>query len=933
MSWQAVGSVLSMGLVVGSLSAAVLGPDPDPVVVTEREDATPSVSVAAQAGAVEGSGSLQAVQGAGAQSAAKFVVTPASGTLSGGALAADRVAGGAGVHGYEPDPIGTKIGGHKLDGDNVDARGLSFDEATSTLHVLDAGRRSIFSYAYDAANESLGAPSEWSLPSLGGVSCTNARGLARTCENGQEVFYVLSWAGAVTTQVPLAQQSAALLAQGGELLSSKVARLWRFEPASGCTSYVDLSAGSYGIGDKEVLGLTAHEGQLYVSFDPTGYKGLTKRVRRGVLRLDLADWSLLQAGSELARTKHMPCSGRVVEEDGVEVVRASYGLAVVHVDGVPYLYGSVGEGDLYAADLASGRGLFSFGRPSTSGTREDQSVWGLTFGAGALWVATRVEGADRVERVNVTSGLDTPELGERKIRALSMRVASTPESAIPVDRGVVRHNFCEPRLDRHQGFDAASLCVINEAGGNAEILDVAISVENDPEGTQHLTRVRYTNTVEPYYAARVEMNTWARDKRHFVYPHRVSKADAPGEGYTGDDETLYELSDTDAYACFVQRVRDHIEATYGVPADMENPYWAARNVVEYMLETYHYPNHDLGYRNPSDPARGHFENNPASRKASLSAGPRDGDEIISCSPSSVLVAGVMRHLGIPARWIGSTHQRSTGGNGEEHWDLDGDGFMGQDEEAEGANGHRWAEVWLGPHYGWQLFDGTPSTPTNDDYASAPDPKAQWKFMDECAGPVDDHRIVLTTSSGKSLATFVDYEPAAGTGGDQRYNIRGRYEHPELWKHSSHRIRFSNPCSLELTASSTLFGRAVEASWTLSGPWSLDPDAEFDLVLERYTARNGDLEETTTVERKIAYDAGSFSADLSGEPAGWYRLKLVKRGDTATGGRSGWFQLSDLSAQRLDNPPSLLLDSGSRPSYPGAQEDPPSLQLDSGQSGE
>ncbi len=105
-----------------------------------------------------------------------------------------------------------------------------------------------------------------------------------------------------------------------------------------------------------------------------------------------------------------------------------------------------------------------------------------------------------------------------------------------------------------------------------------------------------------------------------------------------------------------------------------------------------------------------------------------------------------------------------------------------------------------------------------------------------------------------------------------------------------------------------------------------------LVAQRYTARNGDLEETTTVERRIASDAGSFSADLSGKPAGWYRLKLVKRGDSATGGRSGWFQLSDLTARPVDNPPSLQLDSGSKPSYPGPQ-DPPSLQLDSGQSGE
>lgn len=927
MSWQAVGSVLGMGLVLGSLSAAALS---DPVVTQERS-ALATTPVAGQAGGVASpSGSSHSPQGGSVPLAATALAPPSAARLGAAGLALEHPAGGLSGVGYEADPIGTKVGGHKLDADNVDARGLSFDAASNTLHVLDASRRAIFSYVYDPASESLGAPSEWSLPSLGGVSCRNPRGLARAFESGQEVFYVLSWVKAATPQprAPLPQDPPSLVADSGSLVLGPASRLWRFEPATGCTSYVDLSASAFGLGGQELLGLTVHEGQLYLSFDPSGYAGLQERVRRGVLRLDLADWSLLQAGSELARIKHMPCSGRAVEEEGVEVVRASYGLCVVPVEGVPYLYGTIGEGDVYAADLASGRGLFSFGRPSTSGTREEQSVWGLTFGAGALWVATRVEGADRVERVNVTSGLDTPELGERKIRALSMRVASTPESAFPSDRGVVRHNFCEPRRDRHQGFDAASLCVINEAGSGAEVLDVAVGVADDPAATQHLTRVRYTNTFEPYYAARVELNTWARDKRHFVYPHRVSAARAPGDGYTSDDETLYELSDTDAYACFVQRVRDHIEAVYGVPADMENPYWAARNVVEYMLETYHYPNHDLGYRNPSDPARGHFENNPASRKVALSAGPRDGDEIISCSPSSVLVAGVMRHLGIPARWIGSTHQRSAGGNGEEHWDLDGDGFMGQGEEAEGANGHRWAEVWLGPHYGWQLFDGTPSEPRDANYAAAPDPKSQWKFMDECAGPVDDHRLILTTASGKSRSTFVDYEPASGTGGDQRYNLRGRYEHPELWKHSSHRIRFSNPCSLDLSATSAVFGRTVEASWTLSGPWSLDPEAELDLVLERYAARGGELEETTTVERRIAHDAGTFAADLSGEPAGWYRLKLVKRGDSATGGRSGWFQLRDLPT-RVDNPPSLQLDSGGQP----GQQDPPSLQLDSGQAGE
>ena len=102
---------------------------------------------------------------------------------------------------------------------------------------------------------------------------------------------------------------------------------------------------------------------------------------------------------------------------------------------------------------------------------------------------------------------------------------------------------------------------------------------------------------------------------------------------------------------------------------MQNPYWAARNVVEYIQDNYYYPSPPKRKPATVDYDRQHYDANPGNLKIELSARPYDKTQIIACSGTSVMVAGAMRHLGIPARWLGTGtqqgpedvgHQRATG---------------------------------------------------------------------------------------------------------------------------------------------------------------------------------------------------------------------------------------------------------------------------------
>ena len=96
-----------------------------------------------------------------------------------------------------------------------------------------------------------------------------------------------------------------------------------------------------------------------------------------------------------------------------------------------------------------------------------------------------------------------------------------------------------------------------------------------------------------------------------------------------------------------------------------------------------------------------------------------------------MVAGAMRHLGIPARWLGTGTQQ-----GPDDWDDErATACWTPDETAACTNGHRYTQVWLGSHYGWICFDATPSKPAFNDYDPPPPLQSQWRYMTRAAvGP-------------------------------------------------------------------------------------------------------------------------------------------------------------------------------------------------------
>ncbi len=236
-------------------------------------------------------------------------------------------------------------------------------------------------------------------------------------------------------------------------------------------------------------------------------------------------------------------------------------------------------------------------------------------------------------------------------------------------------------------------------------------------------------------------------------------SDLEGTDYLADDPVLYNLSDTATYDAFMQRVAAHIAKKYGIEADMQNAYWAARNVVEYIQDNYYYPNPSKRIPATVDYDRQHYDANPGNLKIELSAKPYDKTQIIACSGTSVMVAGAMRHLGIPARWLGTGTPR-----GPEDWDKNANGLMDPEETAVCTNGHRYSQVWLGSRYGWICFDATPSKPALNDYDPPPPLQSQWRYMTRAAsGHREPKRIVFNVGCRVDSASVprIRVRPASG----------------------------------------------------------------------------------------------------------------------------------------------------------------------------
>ncbi len=756
---------------------------------------------------------------------------------------------------------------YTLHPENRDVRGLTFDDFSKNspqLYVLDGtGKVFIYRPVRDKKSgiDKLEFVSTIPLPCLAdGTPVKSPRGLALSIESSQRIFYWLNWHRA----------------KGG--IKSE---LWRYNVDAGTSESVDLSLYPFRIGEREVLSLAFKNGKILVSFDASGYKDQNLRVQRGII---LLQWKTA-AGEGCRFIKHLPDSG----------IDSSRGLAFMEIEGCQYLWSTVGNNYIYVAEASTGRGLFHFQYPRSGG--ESLPVWGLAFGDGALWVPDGTDEAPRIHRVNVTKNLDASSKGPRILRHLIMTIVTEPEEKDIENPGKVYHYYSRPYSSEQMGnqgiwVETEKFRDTSQAP-NARTKVETLDPGRDAGSRQYFAVVEYENAPARTYSSRYEIDIWTNSHRTFVYPHRVNKKTEPlkGTDYLADDPVLYNLQDKKTYEEFLNRVKAHIHKKYGIEADLVNPYWAARNVLEYIQDNYYYPSRPKRKPASVDYDRKHYDANPANLKLELSNRPYDKTQIIACSGTSVMVAGVMRYLGIPARWLGTgTEERA------EEWDKNQNGLLDEDEIAPCTNGHRYTQVWLGTNYGWVCFDATPTVPEDLDYDPAPPLQSQWRYMNRAAaGHLKDKRIVFNVGSELILPLYRDFEYDEqlavdnNCGGDQRYNLQGRFDKPQLWKLARHSISVQNICFIkDIFLSGPKHEK--EIAWKPVGQWDRDPEARICIFLQQQDPTSKRVNDVSLLLKNIPYNSGKEKIDLSPYRGRQFRIVIRKEGDPETGGHSDWFDL-------------------------------------------
>ncbi|MBN1853469.1 MAG: transglutaminase domain-containing protein [Pirellulales bacterium] len=791
---------------------------------------------------------------------------------------------------------------------NRDVRGLAIDDGSPRALRLFTIDRSgnIFEYrlAFDGSAESEALVLERVHTLAHGTDSpkpASPRGLAYAVEDGHDVFYYLNWHS------------------DKETVQSQ---LWRHDIDQPSQSCVDLTWAAFRIGNREVLDLAYDHGRIFVSFDASGYSDQNTRVQRGILLLDwnpsAEDTSSMTAPPEgqenhpspgtsqnhskpqgpwasLRSVRHLPDSGTA----------PARGLACMELDDTHYLWATVGNEHVYCADAETGRGLFFFDRPKSM--ENSKSCWGLAFGCNALWVSEHVPGSDRVHRVNVTKNLDDPLLGPRTVRHLIMTIETRPErnSKKP---GAVTHNYSRPYGNEqmpNQGIWPETETLVDlSSAPNAALKELTHHPANDPSSCQFMRSIHYASAPARTYSSRYEIDVWTNPYKKFVYPHRVNNQRQPlkGTNYLADDPVLYNLSDTKTYMAFIRRVKQHIGKKYGIPADMHHPYWAARNILEYIQDHYYYPSRPHQRPATVDYDRKHYDANPANLKIELSEHEYDQSQIIACSGTSVMVAGALRFLKIPARWLGTGTQE-----GPALWDNNQNGLLDPEETAPSTNGHRYTQVWLGSHYGWICFDATPTKPDFDDYDPPPPLKSQWRYMERAAaGHRVDKRLVFNVGSELYLPLYRDFEydeklaEDNNCGGDQRYNLQGRFENPEAWKLADTKIMLKNPCWIkQVTVSGPK--EKTTLTWQLEGAWDKIPNSTVSIFLQRIHEGRHRARDISKLASAIPCDSNAAVLDLAKYQKGQYRIIIRRDADPETGGHSEPFNI-DISHKTPDREP-------------------------------
>ena len=183
-----------------------------------------------------------------------------------------------------------------------------------------------------------------------------------------------------------------------------------------------------------------------------------------------------------------------------------------------------------------------------------------------------------------------------------------------------------------------------------------------------------------------------------------------------------------------------------------------------------------------------------------------------------------------------------------------------------------------------------------DYDPAPPIRSQWRYMNRAArGHLLDKRIVFNVGSELFLPLYRDFEydeklaADNNCGGDQRYNLQGRSERPELWKLARHRISVENICFIRNVVVSGP-KKKTRVTWEFEGAWDKDPEARVSVYLQLLAPKANKARDITRLIQAVPFDSAETVVDLSRYSGKLYRIVIRKDGDSETGGHSQIFDL-------------------------------------------
>ncbi|MBE0676342.1 MAG: hypothetical protein IH591_16930, partial [Bacteroidales bacterium] len=707
--------------------------------------------------------------------------------------------------------------------------GVAFrgDESGDFSYAFEGASRKIYQLKVDEVTRDLSYENSFLIE---GADLSSPKGLTYKREVSGDVFYFLDFV---------------LFQENG--IYKKKGILYRYDLTNRDLTSIDLSDTGYEIGTSPVHAVSRQAGYLYVSYDPSSFGSYTARVRRGLMVLSVDDGesvSITRNSKTIKRPRawqealdghpmivqQMPGPGKETADGGVE---ASHSLTAMTIDSNDYLWGTVGNDYIYLMESKTGRGIFFFDRP---GSKTFPFYDMMAYGDGNLWVAEKSTGGTFfIHRVNILSNLMMSSTGQKRFREMKMLLTSTVSSNVSSPRGYVYHTFCHPYssdITGNQGVVPNSVRVNDLTGlSDYTVEELYLDPADDPATRQHYTLVSYLTDQNPdvrQYKTELFIKYWTRDYRNFIYPHLAFRDGGPvGTHYLDDDEVLYGISsDPESYEGFIFRVRESMAEEYNIEPDMENPYWASLNILEYIVENYHYPNDNAGYYATYDFAGNDYNSHPGNLKAAYSADDSYVDNITACSGSGAMVGGVLRYIGLPSLWLGTSKQIA----------LTDEFFESENNEAQVSNGHRYNKVWLGSFYGWQDIDATPRVPKGNAFSSKPKEMSQWEIMQKAFARVTPQRLVHNLQSEFWDKLHVPFryvcETRVNTCGSTRYNLLGSYTNPELFNLSSQVMTISGIQFLKIVNVELDSDNNAAVTWQKSGEWDNDPGATLTLVLEK-----------------------------------------------------------------------------------------------------